>query len=107
MQSPTKPASAFDENTIKLIVQTRDLLDELLETLDILSSPESLQKIERAEKEVEEGKVKSFDAFLAEYRDKSELLHQSHKTVRERLQALDKTNEILKPIDTFSAPGSV
>jgi len=59
----------FDENIIKLLIETRDLLDELLETLDIMSSPETLRDIEEAEKEVKEGKIRDLEAFLEELSD--------------------------------------
>ena len=59
----------FDENIIKLLIETRDLLDELLETLDIMASPETIRDIEEAEKEVKEGKIRDFEAFLEELTD--------------------------------------
>lgn len=59
----------FDENIIKLLIETRDLLDELLETLDIMSSPETMRDIEEAEKEVKEGKIRDLEAFLEELSD--------------------------------------
>ena len=50
----------------KLLGKTRGLLDELLETLDILSNPKEVGGIQLALKEVREGKVRRWDDFEKE-----------------------------------------
>lgn len=63
-----KPVSmeVFDKTTINVLIQTRNLLDELLETLDIISSPKSMKKIASAEEDVRKGRVRDFNEFLSE-----------------------------------------
>jgi len=54
----------FEEDTIHTLVQTRDLLEEILETLDIMADEESMKKISMAEKDAKEGRTRDFDEFL-------------------------------------------
>ena len=58
--------SVFDQTTINVMIQTRNLLDELLETLDIMNSPKSMKKIISAEEDVRKGRVRDFSEFLSE-----------------------------------------
>lgn len=50
----------------KLLIDTRKLLEELLETLDIMSNPEELKALEESEKEMSEGKLISLDDLTHE-----------------------------------------
>jgi hypothetical protein len=50
----------------KLLLDTRKLLEELLETLDILSNPEEIRALEQSEKEMKEGKLTSLDDLANE-----------------------------------------
>ena len=45
----------------KLLLETRKLLEELLETADIISHPEEVKALEESEKEMREGKLISLD----------------------------------------------
>jgi hypothetical protein len=56
----------FEEDTIHTLVQTRDLLEEILETLDIMADEESMKKISMAEEDVKKGRTRDFDEFLGE-----------------------------------------
>ena len=56
----------LDKNEVRLLTQTRDLLDEILETMDILGSEESMKKMEQSEEDIEKGGVRDFDEFLKE-----------------------------------------
>ena len=62
----SKSLPVFDQATVDVLIQTKNLLDELLETLDILSSPESMKKIAKAEEDVKKGRVRNFNEFLSE-----------------------------------------
>lgn len=54
----------------KLLLDTRKLLEELLETLDILSNPEEIKALEQSEKEMREGKLISLDDLVHELEKK-------------------------------------
>jgi hypothetical protein len=64
----TKSLYALDEKTIRNLVLIRNYLDEILETLDVMSNPKIMKKIAQAEKEMKEGKVRDFDDFLRDLR---------------------------------------
>jgi len=57
---------ALSDEDRRLLLETKRLLDELLETLDILSSPEELKALEEYEKEMEAGKLISLNELLHE-----------------------------------------
>lgn len=61
-----KQGLVFDKDAVKVLIDTRNLLEEMLETIDILADEEIMRKIAFAEKEVKEGKVRDFDEFLEE-----------------------------------------
>ncbi|MBL7160441.1 MAG: hypothetical protein ISS93_01150 [Candidatus Aenigmarchaeota archaeon] len=46
---------------IELIAQTRNLLDELLETLDIINDKETMIKLKEAKDDVKKGRLHGFD----------------------------------------------
>ncbi|MBU4190118.1 MAG: hypothetical protein KJ886_03870 [Candidatus Thermoplasmatota archaeon] len=56
----------FDKDAVKVLINTRDLLEEMIETIDILADEEMMRKIDLAEKDVKDGKVRDFDDFLEE-----------------------------------------
>lgn len=56
----------FDKDAVKVLIDTRDLLEEMLETIDIVADEEMMRKIDLAEKDVKQGKVRDFDDFLEE-----------------------------------------
>ncbi|MBU3902565.1 MAG: hypothetical protein KKE04_04270 [Candidatus Thermoplasmatota archaeon] len=56
----------FDKDAVKVLINTRDLLEEMIETIDILADEEMMRKIDIAEKDVKDGKVRDFDDFLEE-----------------------------------------
>jgi hypothetical protein len=56
----------FEKDAIHTLVQTRDLLEEILETLDIMADEEMMKKISIADEDVKEGRIRDFDEFLRE-----------------------------------------
>lgn len=58
--------SVFDRDALKLLLQMRDLLEEILETVDILADKELMDAIAESEKEIKEGKMRDFREFLKE-----------------------------------------
>jgi len=59
-------ASVFDEDALKLLLKMRDLLEEILETIDILADKELMESISESEMELEEGKTRDFGEFIKE-----------------------------------------
>ena len=59
-------ASIFDKDAVELLLQTRNLLDEVLETMDIIADEKLMKKIAEAEMDVKDGRVRDFDEFLEE-----------------------------------------
>ena len=56
--------SIFDRDALKLLLQMRDLLEEILETIDILADKELMDAIAESEKEIKEGKTRDFREFI-------------------------------------------
>ncbi|WP_086975858.1 hypothetical protein [Archaeoglobus fulgidus] len=56
----------FDEEVIKFLVQTRNLLEEILETLDIMADKELMEAIFKSENEIRQGKTRNFKEILKE-----------------------------------------
>lgn len=46
---------------LQVLAETRNLLEELLETLDILADEESVKKLEEAKEDVREGRLYGFE----------------------------------------------
>lgn len=57
---------ALDKESIEIIKKTKELLDELIETIDILGDEKAMKKINEAEKDEKEGRVRDFNEFLKE-----------------------------------------
>ncbi|RLG32160.1 hypothetical protein DRN98_05690 [Methanosarcinales archaeon] len=62
----SESASIFDKDAVELLLQTRNLLDEVLETMDIIADEKLMKKIAEAEMDVKDGRVRDFDEFLEE-----------------------------------------
>ncbi len=56
----------LDDESMEIIRKTKDLLEELLETVDIMGDEKAMKKIEEAEKDEKEGRIRDFDEFLKE-----------------------------------------
>lgn len=68
------------ERTISLLeprdrklLETRDLIDELLETIDIMSNPEEMAGIREAENELKEGKGRPLSELEDEPKKEGEI----------------------------------
>lgn len=61
--SDSFPVFSLDEETKKLFSQTRDLLDQILETFEILEDQELMGEIKKANKEYKEGKSVSLEEY--------------------------------------------
>ncbi|KAF5426740.1 hypothetical protein C5S39_14530 [Candidatus Methanophagaceae archaeon] len=58
--------SVLGKNDLELLFQTRNLLDEVLETLDILADEELMQAIRESEDEIERGETRDLKDFIKE-----------------------------------------
>ena len=58
--------SVLGKNDLELLFQTRNLLDEVLETLDILADEDLMQAIRESEDEIERGETRDLKDFVKE-----------------------------------------
>ena len=61
-----KPQPIFNEKIIKTLVLITNYVDELIETLDIMSNHRLMKKI--TEEEWKRGRIRDLEAFLKEVR---------------------------------------
>lgn len=69
----SEAVSVFDKNALELLFQTRNLLDEVLETLDILADEELMKVIRESEDEIERGETRDLKDFVKELGLENEL----------------------------------
>jgi len=66
-----------DRDNIKLIAEElpklRRLVEELLETLDVLGSEEELKAIEESLEQVRRGELRDWDSYVKSLREKGEI----------------------------------
>ncbi len=65
-KSEDTPVFHITEDVKKQFRETRDLLDQILETFDILENKELMSKIEDAEREFERGETTTLDSLKKE-----------------------------------------
>jgi len=53
--------------------EDRELLEELLETLEILADRELMEAIEEAEEDIKEGRVRDYEDFIKELKEAGEM----------------------------------
>jgi hypothetical protein len=58
--------SCFDNEVLALLLQTRDLLEEVLETMDILADVEMVTAIAESEEEIGRRETRVFKDFIKE-----------------------------------------
>lgn len=63
----------LDEHQIELLRRARDLIDELLETLEVASDAELMQGIKEAEEDIRAGRTKSYDEMIKKLREVGEI----------------------------------
>jgi len=62
----------LDSRHLRILTRARDTLDEVIETLEILSDPEAMEAIREGERDIKAGRTKPFDELLAELKPKTE-----------------------------------
>lgn len=63
----------LSEEDRALLLKVSSLLEELLETLDVLEDEEALKAIEEAEDDVKAGRVRGYDEFIEELKKSGEI----------------------------------
>jgi len=63
----------LDKEQVELIKKTRDLLEELIETLDIMSDAEPMEDIRKGEDDIKEGQVRNYDKFIKELKSSRDI----------------------------------
>lgn len=63
----------LDREQVELLKRTRDLLEELIETLDIVADQTLMDAIKEGEKDVEAGRTRKYNEFIEELRDSNEI----------------------------------
>ena len=56
-----------------LLLKVYSLLEEIIETLDILEDEETMKRVEEALEDVKAGRVRSYDEFIEELRKSGEI----------------------------------
>lgn len=59
--------SVFDKEVLDLLLQTRNLLEEVLETMDILADEEMMDAIRVSGEEIRRGETRDFKEFVKEF----------------------------------------
>ena len=57
----------------KLLLETRNLIEELLETLDVMSNPDEVARVKEAELEMREGKGRPLSELENELKKRKEI----------------------------------
>ena len=68
----TKSALLTDEDR-ELLRQVSKLLEELLETIEVLADEELMKAIQEAEEDVRAGRIRDYDEFINELRKSGEM----------------------------------
>jgi len=66
--------------------ETKELLEQLLETLDVMADKKLLRDIEVSRSQATKGKTRSFRKLLAELGLEPQIRDRSHPKVRKKLQ---------------------
>ncbi|HDJ66111.1 MAG TPA: hypothetical protein ENF33_00135 [Nitrososphaeria archaeon] len=57
----------------KLLLRVNQLLEEVLETLEVMSDKETVEAIREAEEDVKAGRIRGYDEFVEELRRSGEI----------------------------------
>jgi len=66
LKEPTEMSSLLTDEERKLLVRAVNLMDELLETLEVMQDEELVKDLRTALREVEEGKTRPFNELVRE-----------------------------------------
>jgi hypothetical protein len=69
---PASSALLTDEDR-SLLLKVSGLLEEILETLDILEDKDLMRSIQEAEEDIKAGRVRSYEEFIEELKQAGEI----------------------------------
>ncbi len=58
------------EEDRRKLLEFRNMLEEIIETIDLLLNPEALEGLREAEEDVKKGRIRDWDEFIKEIRKK-------------------------------------
>jgi len=58
------------EEDVRKLLEFRNMLEEIIETIDLLLNPEALEGLREAEEDVKEGRIRDRGEFIREIRKK-------------------------------------
>ncbi|GBC71198.1 hypothetical protein HRbin02_00977 [Candidatus Calditenuaceae archaeon HR02] len=67
------PRVMLDERQIELLRRARDLIDELLETLEVASDAELMQGIKEAEEDIGASRIRGYDEMIKKLKEVREI----------------------------------
>ena len=74
-----------DKSQLTLVKETKELLEQLLETLDVMADKKLLRDIEISRSQASKGQTRSFRRLKAELNLESQVLGRSNTKVRKKL----------------------
>ena len=63
----------LDERQVELLRRARDLIDELLETLEVASNAELIEGIKEAEEDIKAGRIRDYDEMIKKLKEVGEI----------------------------------
>jgi len=64
---------SLTEEQVKILAELKDLLEDILETIELLSDKELMANLEESLKDVREGRTRPLEGFLMELEKEEEL----------------------------------
>lgn len=75
----------INKSELALVKETKELLDELLETLDVMADKKLLRDVEISRSQASKGQIRSFRTFMAELGVEPRVHRRSNSKVRKVL----------------------
>jgi len=63
----------LDREQMELLLKTKNLLEELIETMDIMADREMVEAVRRGEADLKAGRTRSYREFVEELRKSDEI----------------------------------
>ena len=76
----------IDRNELELVKQTKELLEQLLETLDVMADKGLLRDIEVSRSQAAKGKTRNFRTLMREMGLEPQLHSRSNLKIRKKIQ---------------------
>jgi hypothetical protein len=63
----------LDREQLELLIRTKNLLEELIETLDIMADREMMEAVRRGEEDLKTGRTRNYEEFIKELKEANEI----------------------------------